>query len=207
MEAEVEAEEVVGVRSTSCSEGWFEVASGAKRSCGACSVGSVTVLSRGMACEAGVDSSSSTLMRFDLEDAWISLLSANGFANAASFSKSRIPLLRFLTLSSSGFDAMAVVVAASFLRFPSLLTRLSKLALLIPPLSRLLFASKIRPLASISSRALRLLSAASGLSSGLVEESGGDGDAEGLMSSPRLCRATVILRRELSSHSLTWGFS
>lgn len=196
-------EEVVGVRSTSCSDGWFEIVSRARAVCGACSVGSVAVLSREGCVEAGVGWSSSTLMRFDFEDASISLVSANGFANAASFSKSRIPLLRFLKLSSSGLVSVAVVVAPSSFRFPFSLTRVSKLAVLAPFLSFFLFSSKIRALSSISWRALRLLSAASGLSSGLVEESGRDGEVEGLMSSPRLWRTTAILRRELSSHSLT----
>lgn len=203
----MEAEEVVGVRSTSCSDGWFEIVSRARARavCDAGSVGSVAVLSREGCAEAGVGWSSSTLMRFDFEDASISLVSAKGFANGASFSRSRIPLLRFLKLSSSGLVSVAVVVAPSFFRFPFSLTRVSKLTVLAPFLSFFLFSSKIRALSSKSWRTLRLLSTASGLSSGLVEESGrdGDGDAEGLMSSPRLWRATAILRRELSSHSLT----
>lgn len=194
---------LVGVRSTSCSDGSFEIVSSPRAVCGARSVGSVAVLSREGCAEAGVVWSSSILMRLDFEDVSISLVSANGFANAASFSMSWIPWLRFRKLSSSDLVSVAVVVAPSAFRLPFSLTRASKLAVLAPFLSLFFFSSKIRPLSSISSRAQRRLSAACGLSSGLVEESVRDGEAGGLMSSPRLCRATAILRRELSSHSLT----
>lgn len=109
--------------------------------------------------------------------------------------------------SASAWVSAAVVLAAassSLFSAPSLSTKSSKL--LAFPVVESCFdfrlSSIILPLSSISCLAFHLRTTASGLSSSRVDASGEedwklDG---GVISSPRLCRAMAILRRDESTH-------
>ena len=132
--------------------------------------------------------------------------SAKGLARAEPRAVPAISVFRWCRLEASAWGSAAVVLAiasASLFSMPSLSTRSSKL-LAFPPAYCLDFrlSSIILPLSRISCLAFHRRNTASGLSSSRVDTSGGkDWELEGgVISSPRLCRAMAILRRDESTH-------